>query len=225
MKNRVSIFLILICGTFSSCKHDTVNPTCQQQTNSLSSFLKQFEFKLGSYWIYTSPNSTHIDTIKVASFQNDLWNYPYCTPNSSSMGLNNCVNNNDMCVKYEDCHVVLSNRSFDGGNSLGMDINGNYIFLLVAGSNYNQSRPRLLVTNLNDSLRNSNYFSKLELKHDTLTVSGVKYNNVYQMFCSFPYVKFQRLWWCASIGFVKFEYINPQNQIETWYLSNYHVVL
>ncbi|HWY37697.1 MAG TPA: hypothetical protein VNY73_04005 [Bacteroidia bacterium] len=221
-KGLYILFLFVIFIAFNSCKHNTsAPPDCPKQTFYITPFLKQFEFKNGSYWIYTSPNSIQIDTMKVVSIEGGLWNYPYCNDAHS----NTCVGNNNQCLQYEDYHVTLKNRSFDGGNSLGLDINGGYIFNLVVGANYNESKPRLLVTSLKDSLRASGYFSKLECILDTLTVSGTKYNNVYQMYFSISYFKFQRIWWCAGVGFIKFEYINPMSQVETWYLNNYHVIL
>jgi len=226
MRRRLCISLSFACIiNLISCKHDRQAPSCQQQTFTVTPFLKQFEFKLTSYWVYASPNSTQIDTIKVITSTGGKWSYPYCnnSPNNNNSSVN-CMNNENHCYQYEVYEVSFRHRTFETPDFFGSRINYGYIFV-PGNSNYGSSVPRFLITNAGDSLTAGGNFSKLENKYDTLTVSGTKYNNVYQMYYAPASQNFQRIWWCPNIGFIKFEYVNFSHQIETWYLQGSHIVL
>ncbi|MGZ3863185.1 MAG: hypothetical protein ACXVPN_05215 [Bacteroidia bacterium] len=129
------------------------------------------------------------------------------------------------CCSYELHRVSIYHMGFLGWDNLQYVLNYDNI---VFGANYYSKTDdyfALIDKSAPDSVGyNSGVKVTLEARFDTLTVLGLKYTNVYQMHYSPGFSRFQRIWWCPNIGFVKFEYQNLMNVIDTWELKKSHVV-
>lgn len=227
MNKKSNILLtVIVLFILNCCKKDTPTPVCTPQIYNIAAFFKQFQFKMGSYWVYDSPNSSQIDTMKVYTSQGGLWNYPFCDGNPHSNSNPNCHGTDNYCYQYEQYVVELGHRYFESPNFLMLNINYNEMYVGKA-ANYDSKIPKFLVTTAGDSISSYGYYNKLEKIIDTLTVNGTQYHTIYQMYYS-PLStsnRFQRIWWSPTIGMIKFEYWNYQNQVETWNVKNYHAVL
>jgi hypothetical protein len=210
---RYCRLLVFIFFIISGCKKDSVRNNCVPKKIYLSPFAKQFEFKVGSYWVFVSSTNSNYDSMIVNLPSNNFNTLP---PNNSSSS----------CDSYELYTIGLSHMWFLGGDYLTFSLNYDNVFIGVP-QYYSFSNSLALVNaNAPDSINHgSGAWVKLEARFDTLTVLGTKYNNVYQM-RYFPALnKFQRIWWCPNIGFVKFEFVNLQSTIDTWQLKTSHIIL
>ena len=73
---------------------------------------------------------------------------------------------------------------------------------------------------------NNTNWSKIENIYPSIIINGNTYNNVYQMYYYPDLYGFKRIWWCPSIGFLKFEYFNTITSLsEFWELDTYNVQL
>ena len=216
MKRYRLILICLIVITTMSCKKDIV-VTCPPQNHyNLSSFTKQFAFKKNSYWVLKN-NTTNIkDTLKMY-FNSGIIN-------SNHSGASKECPNGDVYEEYDESmyHSMLP------GGSQGIDLYGSLNGLKIQSyPKYNVS-PLAIVSAIGDSIiYNSNTFwCKLEAIYPNLIINNNSYSNVYQMFYYPDLYGFKRIWWCPTIGFIKFENFNTiTNLTEYWELDSYNVQL
>lgn len=215
----ISKILLMFLVFLFSCQKDTKTVTCPfQNYHPLPDFVKQFNFKKNSKWVFKNTSTLFIDTVRVWYSNGLEYNYAVGTSKECLKG-----------DKYEYFEMDANHTMFIGGVShlyFTGTTNGLYSSYY---SNCQCSPIGVFENNIGDSIvaKNSNSsYSKLENIYPSITINGNTYNNVYQMFYYPDLDGFKRIWWCPNIGFVKFEYYNTtSSQTEFWELDSYNVQL
>lgn len=213
----INLGLFKVCLPVSvilfSCKRDQLNECPPQKFHTVSYFNKLFNFKLNGKWYFKNSSNSKMDTLFIYTSTGLQMNVPYY-PHE------NCPQDGN-----ETFFVAVSHNMFPGGTSY-IEYFGSADNLTVADSAFQY--VGVFQNNVGDSIKykNNTRWNKLESFYSTLNVNGITYQNVYQMYYYPHLCGFRRIWWCPTIGFIKFEFINKNtNLIESWELNNYTVQL
>ena len=211
-------FYQLLFGSFLlilfSCKKESNNNgnyNCPPpQTYLIDSFTNQFNFSKGT-WMFKDTGSNKIDSMSV-DYSKTFVEYG---------GVSHCGGD-----EHHIYNVKISHNLFPvGTNSFELIGETNDLSIPQANTNYAyvgvfQKSVGTIVTS------NPSHTSELENFYPTLTINGIIFHNVYQMWYSPDLAGFKRIWWCPKVGFVKVEFTNTVSHIsETWELLSYSVKL
>ena len=218
MKRSIFIILLLLIICSSCRKKEEENICTTYNIQQVPTFYRSFNFKPTSRWVYKNSTTFAIDTLKVKS------SIGYTTIIFPASSNNTCPDP----TGFEGYTTELYHSILSSTISTILYHADDHTFYFVDDSNQSNG---IIQKNIGDSvsLYNGSTYNtiKLENIYVSLTIAGNTFNNVYQMYYSFPNSRgFKRIWWCPNIGFVKFEFYNQSSsQTEQWELQNYQAQL
>lgn len=210
---KIRFILLLMVVIFISCKKDTPITCPPKEYRVLNTFVKGFNFKEHSYWVFKNTSTLVKDTMRI-----------YFNPGIRISQING-TSKECYDAGTEEGFETSGSHTFFSPNVGLIDYYGQYNGLSAYSSQYHTGF-KAVIESSGDSVVSNNCWSKCESIYTTISINGNIYNNVYQMYYYPDLYGFKRIWWCPSIGFVKFEHFNTTTSLsEFWELNSYNVQL